>query len=296
MKEKNESITTTVKRRKLDLVVLSDLHLGTYGCRAEELNRYLRSIDPSILILNGDVLDMWQFKKYYFPKAHLQVIKRLIQMMQQGTAVYYVTGNHDDALRQFSDLHLGAFHMVDKMTLQLGGKRAWVFHGDVFDVTMRHSKWIARLGGAGYDLLMLLNRGVNYLLSKMGYGRISLAKRIKQGVKSAIRVIEDFEETATDLAIDEGYDYVICGHVHQPVIRTVRSAKGEVTYLNSGDWIDHMSALEYQEESGWTLYRYDQDPDRHDAWDADEWVSEEAETTLNLGGLELEDLLIDTLK
>lgn len=284
------------KRRELDLVVLSDIHLGTYGCRAEELTRYLQTIDPSVLILNGDVLDMWQFKKYYFPKAHLQVIKRLIQMMQNGTAVYYVTGNHDDALRQFSDLHLGSFHMVDKMVLNMGDRKAWVFHGDVFDVTMRHSKWIARLGGTGYDLLMLLNRGINYLLSKVGYGRISLAKRIKQGVKSAIRVIEDFEKTATDLAIEDGYDYVICGHVHQPVIRHVRTEKGEVMYLNSGDWIDHLTALEYRESTGWDLYYYEQDPVQDQEWVEQEWTSDDPETILDLDGLELEDLLADTLK
>lgn len=253
-----KEMITRSEKRPLDIAVLSDTHLGTYGCHAEELTRYLQSIDPKVLILNGDILDMWQFKKYYFPESHLTVINTLIGMMSSGTTIYYLTGNHDERLRRFSDLHMGSFHLADKLLLNINGKRAWIFHGDVFDITMRYSKWVARLGGFGYDLLILLNRFVNSILVSLGRSKISLSKRIKESVKSTIRFIDDFETTATDLAIENGYDYVLCGHIHRPRIETVTTEKGSVTYLNSGDWIENLTALEYVNEA-WSLYRYDED-------------------------------------
>ncbi|MCH8487360.1 MAG: UDP-2,3-diacylglucosamine diphosphatase [Candidatus Cyclonatronum sp.] len=244
-------------KRELDLLVLSDVHLGTYGCHAEELNTYLKSVNPAIMVLNGDILDMWQFRKYYFPKSHLKVLKRIISMMSKGTKVYYLTGNHDENLRRFSNFETGNFHLADKLLLRLNGKTAWFFHGDVFDVTMRYSKWLAKLGGFGYDLLILINRFVNFISTSLGYSKISLSKKIKDGVKSAVRFVDDFERTATDLAIENGYDYVICGHIHRPAIKEVTNERGRVTYLNSGDWIENLSALEYT-KGEWSMYRFDE--------------------------------------
>ncbi|MCC5932601.1 MAG: UDP-2,3-diacylglucosamine diphosphatase [Balneolales bacterium] len=245
------------EKRELDLLVLSDVHLGTYGCHAEELNTYLKSVNPAIMVLNGDILDMWQFRKYYFPKSHLKVLKRIISMMSKGTKVYYLTGNHDENLRRFSNFETGNFHLADKLLLRLNGKTAWFFHGDVFDVTMRYSKWLAKLGGFGYDLLILINRFVNFISTSLGYSKISLSKKIKDGVKSAVRFVDDFERTATDLAIENGYDYVICGHIHRPAIKEVTNERGRVTYLNSGDWIENLSALEYT-KGEWSMYRFDE--------------------------------------
>lgn len=242
-------------KRKVDVVVLSDIHLGTYGCHAKEVLHYLNSVKPKKLVLNGDIIDIWQFKKYYFPKSHLLVIKKIISLATKGTKVYYITGNHDEKLRKFSDTKMGNIQILDKLILKLDGKKAWFFHGDVFDASVQHAKWIAKLGGWGYDFLILLNRCINYFLVKLGREKYSLSKKIKNSVKGAVRFISDFEKTATDLAIENGFDFVICGHIHQPVIKTVKNENGCCTYLNSGDWVENLTALEYRNEQ-WSLYVY----------------------------------------
>lgn len=246
------------KKRKLDIAVISDVHLGTFGCRATELHNYLKTINPKILILNGDIIDIWQFNKRYFPKPHMKVIKQLMNFITSGTKVYYITGNHDEMLRKFRGFRLGSFEIVNKVVLDIDGKKGWFFHGDVFDVTMQHSKWLAKLGGMGYDFLILINTIVNWASHKIGYGRLSFSKKIKNSVKSAIKFINDFETTAADIAIDEGYDYVVCGHIHQPEIRIIDTDKGTTTYLNSGDWIESLTALEYK-NNNWSLYEYEKD-------------------------------------
>ncbi|MBG42717.1 MAG: UDP-2,3-diacylglucosamine hydrolase [Aequorivita sp.] len=242
-------------KRKVEILVISDVHLGTYGCHAKELLHYLNSVKPKKIILNGDIIDIWQFRKRYFPKAHLLIIKKILSLAAKGTKVYYITGNHDEKLRRFSNTKMGNIQIVDKLLLNLDGKKAWFFHGDVFDASVQHAKWIAKLGGWGYDLLILFNRFINYLLEKAGREKYSLSKKIKNSVKSAVKFIDNFETTATDLAIENDFDYVICGHIHQPCIKKVVTAKGSCQYLNSGDWIENLTALEYNNEN-WVLYSY----------------------------------------
>ncbi len=247
----NNSIT----KREVDIVVLSDVHLGTYGCHAKELSRYLSSIKPRKLILNGDIIDVWQFNKRFFPASHMKVLCQLTKLISQGTEVIYITGNHDEMLRKFTGFHLGSFTIANKVVLQLGNKKAWVFHGDVFDVTMQHSKWLAKAGAVGYDLLILLNRMVNFISEKMGKGKISLSKNIKNSVKSAVKFINNFEQTCADIAISKNYDYVVCGHIHHPEIKNIATDNGTVVYLNSGDWVENLTALEYNNDE-WNLYKY----------------------------------------
>jgi UDP-2,3-diacylglucosamine pyrophosphatase LpxH len=245
-----------MQKRNPDVVVLSDIHLGTYGCHASELVHYLKSVTPQLLILNGDIIDGWQFSTSYFPPTHMQVIKEILNLLAQGTRVVYVTGNHDEILRRYSDLQLGNFQLTDKLVIEMNGKRTWIFHGDVFDATTKGSaKIIAKLGGWGYDWLILLNRLINWMLTQMGQPKMSLSKKVKNGVKKAVSWIADFEQTAAELAINKGYDYVICGHIHQPQQRMVRTAEGQVTYLNSGDWIENLTALEYSNQT-WEIYQY----------------------------------------
>lgn len=243
-------------RRKVELVVLSDIHLGTRGCHAKELLQYLKSIKPKTVILNGDIIDIWQFQKRYFPKEHMQVIKLITSWMTKGVKIYYITGNHDEMLRKFVGTKFGSLKIVNKIVLELDGKKAWFFHGDVFDVTMQHSKWLAKLGSVGYDFLIILNRFINWISKKLGRGKISLSKRIKNSVKSAVKFINDFEKVASEIGIDNGYDYVVCGHIHQPEIKEYANEKGSITYLNSGDWIENLSCLEYNKRE-WSLYHYD---------------------------------------
>ena len=244
-----------MKKRKIELVVLSDIHLGTFGCHAKELVNYLSSIKPKILVLNGDIIDIWQFRKSYFPSTHLKVIQKIINLASKGTKVYYITGNHDEMLRKFSDLTMGNISLVDKVVLELGDKKAWIFHGDVFDASVQHSKWIAKLGGVGYDYLILMNRFVNWLLFKIGKEPYSFSKKIKSSVKKAVKHISDFEQTATELGIEKKYDYVICGHIHEPKIIKKENKNGSIMYLNSGDWVENLTALEYNYKR-WKLYRY----------------------------------------
>ncbi|MUV03796.1 UDP-2,3-diacylglucosamine diphosphatase [Flavobacterium rakeshii] len=244
-----------MKKRIVDIVVLSDVHLGTYGCHAKELVAYLSTIKPKTLILNGDIIDIWQFRKSYFPKSHMKVVKRILDFAAKGTTVYYITGNHDEMLRKFSNTTMGNFSIVDKVVLEIDGKKAWFFHGDVFDNSVNHAKWIAKLGGIGYDYLILLNRFVNWCLVKMGREPYSLSKKIKSSVKKAVKFISDFEAIASDLAIENNYDYVVCGHIHEPKMVVKENKKGSVNYLNSGDWIENLTSLEYHNKE-WKLYRY----------------------------------------
>ncbi|MCW5519362.1 UDP-2,3-diacylglucosamine diphosphatase [Aureitalea sp. L0-47] len=242
-------------KRKVEIVVISDVHLGTYGCHAKEVLQYLNSVKPKKLILNGDIFDIWQFRKRYFPKAHLQVIKKIISLAAKGTMVYYLTGNHDEKLRKFSDTKMGNIYIMDKLVLGLDGKKAWFFHGDVFDASIQHAKWLAKLGGWGYDLLIRINLVVNFVLVGLGKEKYSLSKKIKNSVKGAVKFISNFEETAAELAIHNEYDYVVCGHIHQPVIKEVSNENGTCTYMNSGDWVENLTALEYNNEQ-WRLYHH----------------------------------------
>jgi UDP-2,3-diacylglucosamine pyrophosphatase LpxH len=245
-------------KRKVDLVVISDVHLGTYGCHAQELSRYLKSIKPKTVVLNGDIVDMWQFNKRYWPKSHMKIIKQIISWATKGVKVYYITGNHDELLRKFEGFKLGSLSIENKLVLEMEGQKMWIFHGDVFDVTMQYSKWLTRLGAFGYDLLIVINAIVNFFSLKLGYGKISLSKKIKNSVKTAVKFINNFEKVCTDLAIEKGYDFVVCGHIHQPEIKKFANEKGSVTYLNSGDWVENLTALEYH-KGAWSLYEYRKD-------------------------------------
>jgi UDP-2,3-diacylglucosamine pyrophosphatase LpxH len=238
--------------RKLDVAVISDTHLGIYGSKTKELLRYLKSIDPQTLVLNGDIIDVWQFSKSYFPKSHFKVVRQILKMMEKGTRVHYLVGNHDEVFRRFVGLKMGNFSIDNKLVLEMKGTQTWIFHGDVFDVVMHHSKWLARLGAHGYGLLTLVNKLANFVLKTVGKRRLSLSGKVKDAVKGKKNISSRFEKVVTDLAIRKRYDYVICGHIHRPEVKEAQNAHGKVVYLNSGDWVDHCTALEFY-ESKWHL-------------------------------------------
>ena len=243
-------------KRNIDVVVISDVHLGTYGCHAKELLKYLKSIKPKTLILNGDIIDIWQFSKSYWPESHMKVIRKLMKFVSEGVQVHYLTGNHDEMLRKFDGMEMGTFHLQNKLIMELDGKKAWFFHGDIFDVTMQHSKWLAKMGAVGYDTLILINSFVNWILTAFGREKMSFSKKIKARFKDAVKFINSFEQTAAELAIEKGYEYVVCGHIHQAEQREISMENGKVTYLNSGDWVESLTALEYQNQN-WTIFKYD---------------------------------------
>ncbi len=245
-------------KRPIDILVLSDLHLGTYGSNAKELLNYLDSIDPKQIVLNGDIIDIWHFSKRSWPKYHTKVVQQFINWITEGKTVTYITGNHDEAMRRFSGFSVNNFEITNKLVLELyNNKKAWIFHGDVFDVTMKHSKWIAKLGGTGYNILIFINRIINWFSMKFANKKVSFSKSIKDGVKSAVKKANNFEQTAAEICAANGYDYVVCGHIHQPIIKKMQTKKGDVTYLNSGDWIENLTSLEYN-KGEWTIFKYDE--------------------------------------
>jgi UDP-2,3-diacylglucosamine pyrophosphatase LpxH len=188
----------------------------------------------------------------------MQVIKEIMSLLSRGTRVIYITGNHDEILRRYSDLQIGNFQLTDKLVIEINGKMTWIFHGDVFDATTKGSaKLLAKLGGHGYDLLIVVNHFINWCLKVIGKEKMSFSKKVKNSVKKAVAWIADFEQTAAELAIEKNYDYVICGHIHQPQQRVIETKNGKVTYLNSGDWIENLTALEYV-YGDWKIYHYDE--------------------------------------
>lgn len=245
--------------REVDIVVLSDIHLGTYGCHAKELLKYLKTIKPGMVILNGDIIDIWQFSKKYWPKSHMKVIKKMVKYISNEIPVYYITGNHDEMLRKFTDFNMGEFRLCNELVLNLDGKKTWFFHGDLVDVSMRYSKFLAKLGGKSYDMLVLVNRAINYLFSKSETDKIQFSHHVKQSVKRAIKHISDYEKIAVEIAVAKKYDNIVCGHIHQPKIQDYELNNKIITYLNSGDWVESLTSLEYY-EGQWHVYKYINDP------------------------------------
>ena len=203
-------------------------------------------------------MDTWQFGKRYFPPVHLKVVKKIINMASAGTRVIYITGNHDEIIRKFNGTTIGDFRICNKLVLELDGKKAWFFHGDVFDLSIRHSRWLAKLGNYGYNALIGINRLVNWWLQKLGREKYSLSTRIKSSMHKGAKYRRNFERTASELAVDAGFDYVICGHVHEPKKEFFENKTGSCTYLNSGDWLEHLTALEYSFKR-WKVYHYSRD-------------------------------------
>ena len=242
-------------RRRVEVLVLSDIHLGTYGCHAAELLSYLKSIKPETVILNGDIIDIWQFSKRFWPQSHMKIVKHIIGWISKGIPVHYICGNHDEMLRKFEGFEVGSLSIKNKLILELDGKKAWFFHGDVFDVTMQHSKWLAKLGAVGYDTLILINTLANFFSKLLGFGKLSFSKKIKNSVKGAVKFINNFEQTAANIAIEKEYDYVLCGHIHRPEKKLLSNGKGSVMYLNSGDWVENLTSLEYTNRS-WTIHQH----------------------------------------
>ncbi len=188
----------------------------------------------------------------------MSVIKEIINYITNGTRVFYITGNHDEVLRRYSDFRVGNFVLTDKLVLEIDNKMTWVFHGDVFDNTTKGgAKFLAKLGSSGYGLLILVNRMINAILKFVGRERISLSKSVMDGVNKAVAKINDFETIAAELAIEKKYDYVICGHIHKPQKKEVQNESGKVTYLNSGDWVEHCTALEYHKKE-WKVFEFDE--------------------------------------
>jgi len=245
-----------MNKRELDIVVISDIHLATFGCHAIELIDYLQSIKTNTLILNGDIIDCWNFSKRYFPLSHFDILKEIINIMDEGTKVIYIYGNHESNLRKYGNIQLGNLIVCEEYIIEIDNKKHWFFHGDAYDLTTKG--WaiiLAKLGGYGYDLLIIINRFINYIMQFTGRRKISLSKKVKDSVKNAVKFINNFEETICELASEKGFDYVICGHIHSPANKVIKTSKKDILYLNSGDWIENLTSLEYV-NGKWSLFNY----------------------------------------
>ena len=220
---------------------ISDIHLGTSGCKAEFLLDFLRVNESDQLYLVGDIVDGWQLKRgWYWKQSHNDVVQKVLRKARKGTKVTYIVGNHDEVLREFLGLRFGEILIENEAVHELrDGRRLWVTHGDLFDGVIQYAKWLAYLGDTAYTVALKVNDHFNYLRHKMGMSYWSLSQYLKHRVKNAISFITAFEEALTTEARRRGYDGVVCGHIHRPEIREIDGT----LYCNDGDWVESLSAL-----------------------------------------------------
>ncbi|NJD89731.1 MAG: UDP-2,3-diacylglucosamine diphosphatase [Betaproteobacteria bacterium] len=222
-------------------IFISDLHLGTPGCRADHLLEFLRQTESDNLYLVGDIVDGWQMKRrWYWHQSHNDVVQKILRKARKGTRVVYIAGNHDEALRHFLGVAFGGIEIRDEAVhLTADGRRLLVIHGDLFDAVVQRARWLAHLGDFLYGLALKLNQGFNHLTARMGWSYWSLSQFLKHRVKNAVSYMTDFEEALADEARRRGFDGVVCGHIHKAEIRDI----GGVLYCNDGDWVESLTAL-----------------------------------------------------
>jgi len=232
-------------------IVLSDIHLGTKGSKAKEISKFLKLYSCENLILNGDIIDGWQLKKSgAWKRKHTRIFNRILKMMENHeTKVFYLRGNHDDFLEQILPLKIGNLSILRDMIYESNGKRFFITHGDIFDSISTHFRWIAYLGDIGYTFLLWLNRQVNYQRRKKGKPYFSLSAYVKGKVKSAVTYIDNFEKELVNIAKTKNCDGIICGHIHKAEKREIEG----ILYLNSGDWVESMSALVEDFDGNWEI-------------------------------------------
>nr|WP_319998998.1 UDP-2,3-diacylglucosamine diphosphatase [uncultured Draconibacterium sp.] len=241
--------------RKPDIVVVSDFHLATHACKATEILKYLKSILPTQLVLNGDIIDAWRFSRNYFPKAHLKVVRQLIKMMEKGTEVVYVTGNHDEFLRELGNTTMGKLRIVDQITLHLGNQKTLIFHGDLIDSVIHKAKWLAKFGAAAYGLVTLFNKLINLILKTIRINDVVLYKWLKELLGNPNTETTKFETKLAKLAYEKNVDLIICGHTHRAVDKILHYNNQSIRYINTGDWVENFTAAEF-ENGSWNLCNY----------------------------------------
>lgn len=229
------------KMRHWRTIWISDVHLGTRGCKADLLLDFLRHNDADTIYLVGDIIDGWRLKKsWYWPQTHNDVVQKLLRMVRKGTQAIYIPGNHDEWLRDYAQLQFGGVEVVEEaIHITADGRRLLVMHGDAFDAVVTHARWLALLGDGAYTVTLWVNRHFNTARRRLGYPYWSLSGYLKRRVKNAIQYIVSFGDLIADEARRRGADGVVCGHIHHAEIRDL----GGLLYCNSGDWVDSCTAL-----------------------------------------------------
>jgi UDP-2,3-diacylglucosamine pyrophosphatase LpxH len=263
-----------LKNQRFRTIVLSDIHLGTASSKAKEATDFLKKNRCDVLILNGDIIDGWQLRKYgSWQKEHTAFFRAVLKVMdKENTKVIYIRGNHDDFLDQVVPLLIGKnFQFRRDYVLKSGSKKFFITHGDVFDSVTSQMKWLAHVGDIGYTFLLWLNKFYNRYRAWRGLPYYSLSQQIKQQVKAAVNYISDFEEKLAGLAKSRDCDGIICGHIHQPAIRDIDG----ITYMNSGDWVETMSALTEDYKGNWNLKFYHEKPTQSNVRKANNKINNE---------------------
>ena len=237
---------------KYQAIVVSDLHLGTKDSKAEEFIEFLEKHPTDLLILNGDIIDGWALNRgAKWKKQHTKVISKLLKLSNK-TQIVWIRGNHDEFIQEFIGGHFGGIEIREDYVLDIRNtvESYYIFHGDVIDIFITKYKWLSKIGAIGYDFALWLNRWYNKyrVWRKLPYQSIS--QKIKSGVKAATNYVNDFEVTALSMATKKGCHGVMCGHIHQPEDRMINGKR----YLNSGDWVENMTAI-CVEDSG-RVYLY----------------------------------------
>jgi len=227
----------------VDLAVVSDMHLGTRHCRADELLAYLDRIDTRRLVLNGDIVDLWHMRRHW-PASHAEVMSRILKLAHQGVDVHLLAGNHDGALRRFAPFLFGPIALHNHLILELGPERVLFMHGDAAELAHPSHPFLHWSGGHAYDCLMHLGHAVNHIRGWWGAAPISLVRTFTENLPCAVRHIERYEKTCALLAAEAHCTAVVCGHIHLPRLREFQISGKSIQYRNSGDWVEHCSALE----------------------------------------------------
>lgn len=234
---------TTSDRQTIRLraAFVSDVHLGSRGCRADLLLEFLKSVEVDTLYLVGDIFDLWAMRKgFYWPQEHNNVLRTILGKAKGGTRVIYVPGNHDEDVREFCGSVFGNLEIHREYVHEThDGRKLLVMHGDEFDTVVKCSPWLAKLGSNVYDFILGLNTQLNSIRRMFGLPYWSLASYLKHKAKTAVQYIESFEAAVAHAARKRGMDGVVCGHIHRAEI----SEMNGVTYCNDGDWVESCTAI-----------------------------------------------------
>ncbi|MBZ5699459.1 MAG: UDP-2,3-diacylglucosamine diphosphatase [Acidobacteriia bacterium] len=241
-------------RNRYRAIWISDVHLGTRGCKAELLLKFLRSHECDRLYLVGDIIDFWRLKKAWFwLQSHNDVVLEVMRKAKHGTEVVYIPGNHDEGARDYCALQFANIKIVREDVHETAdGRRLLVIHGDEFDCVVKYAKWLAMLGDGAYQLALGLNHWFNEARRHLGLQYWSLSAYLKSMVKDAVKYIDSFECALADEARRRGLDGVICGHIHRAEIRPI----GDVLYCNSGDWVESCTALAEDERGRFRIIHW----------------------------------------
>jgi UDP-2,3-diacylglucosamine pyrophosphatase LpxH len=233
-----DSVDRVIRYRS---IFISDIHLGTAGCQAEQLLSFLRVHQSEYLYLVGDIVDGWQLKRrWHWPQAHNDVVQKVLRRVRKGCKVVFIPGNHDEFARPFAGHHFGGVEVQNEAAhTLLDGRRLLIMHGDYFDAVIQCAKWLAHLGDWFYELTLRMNRWLNHLRNRMGLPYWSLSQYLKLKVKKAVSYVNDFEELVANEAKRRGFQGVVCGHIHKAEMREING----VLYCNDGDWVESCSAL-----------------------------------------------------